>query len=290
MSDPKFDFSKGAGAPLGSLPCFTTVKRGKKTKALEAAIEPLHRLVYGRPGQGGERKPALEEFQGFPAAMEGEVREKLGNLTKDRLRDLIRALGMRVLISLPVAQVVEGVAAFLMKPSDEGRIKADNKPATAGGAAKRTRSSPPAAGEASFAETATAAADAPAPKRARAEVKATKGTATAASAVGPTEDAVRVQVYRRVLTMSPEERATLGVKRLRAELEGFFGVAEGNLKELRDVVADTAADCVRALMAAEERAWADTSFAVTAPATNPEAPANAAMNVADSDHHGISPL
>lgn len=297
MLEPKFDLSVGEGVPLGQLLCFTAVSRGNKAKALESALEPLHRFVYGRPGASGERKYALAAFQGFPPSMMPEVQEKLRNLVKAKLGDMVKALGMRVRVSDPHAEVVRGVLAFLMKPQEEGKAKAD--PGKPSSARKRSRSLSAAPHEQVAGDTKTAdvnerpgrrddaakmkakaEAEEPRPKRARKEEAPSAAAATlavdksavVAAAASPSEDAVRVQVYRRVLAMTPEERATLGVKQLRTELEALFKVRDGALKPYKGIVAETASDCVRALMEAEERARAGLSGAqaLSAPAPQPD--------------------
>jgi len=62
---PKFDLKKGEGVQLRLLGCIASLRRGKETKAAEAAIEPLHRYVYGRSGHSGERIPILDSVHGL---------------------------------------------------------------------------------------------------------------------------------------------------------------------------------------------------------------------------------
>lgn len=296
MSEPKFNLSEGKGTPLGQLPCFTTAKRqSNKLKALEGALEPLHRIVYGRPGITGERKYALEDFRGFPESMKADVREKMGNLTKSKLRELIVGLGMRVHISQAHAQVADDVTEFLMKPRDDGVIKAEGA-TQSGSATKRTRSSSGPSRNAAAAaaeehvsnDDRDAVADVPTAKRPKQEPAPAKPTPPAVAA-GPTEDAVRVQVYRRVLAMTPQARATLGVKQLRTELEAHFKVKDGDLKRFKEVITETASDCVRALLEAEERARGeeppDTSSSNAHPAPAVEAPASPAAEASGEDLH-----
>ncbi|TPP46314.1 hypothetical protein CGC21_5065 [Leishmania donovani] len=214
-AESRFDFNEGTGVTLGSLPCFTTVPtRGAAGKALEAALEPLHRIAYGRAGNNGKRRAALASFKGFPASMEAEVAEKIAKLTKDRLRDVIKALGINVHISLSHAEVAAGVTKFLMAPRDDGRFKVSS-PA----AAKSKKVSP---------------VKRPAP-------------------AGPDDES---EVYRRVLAMTPEDRAVLGVKALRTSLEEHFKLAAGGLRHKKGIITTAASECVRALKEAEMRAAA----------------------------------
>lgn len=267
---PKFNLREGSGVPLGQLPCFSSVaRRGQAAKALEDALEPLHRLVYGRAGVAGERRAALEEFQGFPAPMQSAVTERLLRMKKSRLCEVSKALGIALRTSDPVQTVAAGVAAFLMAPKDEGRIKAakSGAAAAASGSKRRRESGATAAS--------TAAPDA---KRSRtteekSETKAKQ--ATGASLAGPTssssaaataasssptsrisDDRVQVLVYRRVLAMSQGERLSLGVKALRTEIEASLDLPSGALKDRRDIITETASDCVAALKAAEDRVLA----------------------------------
>jgi hypothetical protein len=272
MSDnePKFNLSEGTGERLGSLPCFTAVSsRGAAAKALESALEPLHRLVYGRPGVGGSRRKALEDFKGFPSAMKAEVEEKVGKLTKDRLRDIIKALGLAVFISQTHAEVAAGVVSFLMAPRDEGKIKDPKAVATA----KKVKRGASSTSSASKKPAAAAKSEAPAeatkrraPSAAAAEKKRDEEYAPAkkaktespvvvpASACGAaifSDAEVQVEVYRQVLAMSHDERGVLGVKALRMKLEEHFKLPAGGLKAKKDIITTTASDCVRALQEAE---------------------------------------
>lgn len=236
--DPKFDLSLGTGTPIRELTCITGLRRGKDTKAAEAAIEPLHRYVYGRPGQTGERIRNLSEFKGFPEDMRTDVLEKLKNLTVAKLRDLIKVLAMPVLLSQNAAALADGVLSFLMHPEEKRQTA---KPAPA--RPKRDRQ-----------EEDAAASAAPVPRVAKTE-PATSVCIQQPSSM-PTEDAVRVAVYRRVLSMSLEERRSLGVKALRMELEASFGLPEGGLRGFKEAIKDTASGCVQALLEAEMRATA----------------------------------
>ncbi|AIN96700.1 hypothetical protein LPMP_141220 [Leishmania panamensis] len=250
-AEPRFDFNEGTGAALGSLPCFTAVStRGAAGKALEAALEPLHRIAYGRAGSSGKRRAALASFKGCPMSMEAEVSEKIAKLTKDRLRDVIKALGINVHISLSHAEVAAGVAQFLMAPRDDGKFK------HSGSAAAKSKTSP-AKRPASVNPD-----DEPLTKKLHQELPASlsavEASATkvpAASAV-PSDDAVLVEVYRRVLAMTPEDRAVLGVKALRTSLEQHFKLAAGGLRHKKGIITTAASDCVRALKEAEMRAAA----------------------------------
>ncbi|KAG5483374.1 hypothetical protein LSCM1_04922 [Leishmania martiniquensis] len=255
---PRFDFSEGAGVALGSLPCFTAVStRGAAGKALEAALEPLHRIAYGRAGNAGKRRAALAHFKGFPMSMEAEVSEKMSKLTKDRLRDVIKALGINVHISLTHAEVAAGVAKFLMAPRDDGRLKGNSPTAARSKKGSPAKRSAPAD-----------SADEPLVKKSRPEpltpsstvaasaVKAPDTSASPPDSAGPSDDAVLVEVYRRVLAMTPEDRAVLGVKALRTGLEEHFKLAAGGLRHKKGIITTAASDCVRALKEAEMRAAA----------------------------------
>ncbi|KAG5509461.1 hypothetical protein JKF63_06771 [Porcisia hertigi] len=254
----RFDFNEGAGTALGSLPCFTAVStRGAAGKALEAALEPLHRIVYGRAGNNGKRRAALERFKGCPASMEAEVSEKISKLTKDRLRDVIRALGINVHISLPHAQVAAGVVKFLMAPRDDGKIKGSlpAAPKTKKEYSAKRSASPDTDGKPLMkkvrAETPTPSSAAP-----PSAVKSPPSSPAPAASAGPSDEAVLVEVYRHVLSMTPEDRAVLGVKALRTNLEAHFKLVAGGLRHKKDIITSAASDCVRALKEAEMRAAA----------------------------------
>ncbi|KPA77339.1 hypothetical protein ABB37_07220 [Leptomonas pyrrhocoris] len=283
MSDdePKFDFSEGTGEALGSLPCFTVVgPRSAAGKALETALEPLHRLVYGRPGMSGERRAALEDFKGFPPAMKAEVEEKIGKLTKDRLRNVIQALGLALPISQLRAELVAGVVAFLMAPKDEGKFtdpKAAAPPTKKRRSASPKKAAPtgrkrPAEPSPSHAKTAAAKKRIKKAKPESAEAitgpaSTTSSTRSATASEGPSEAVVLVEVYHRVLAMPHEERAVFGVKALRTSLEDHFRLPPGGLQSQKEAITATAADCVRALREAEERAVAALPSATAATAT-----------------------
>lgn len=271
---PRFALSEGAGVALGTLPCFTAVStRGAAGKALESALEPVHRIVYGRPGTAGKRRSALVAFQGFPAAMEAEVVDKVAKLTKDRLRDLIKALDINVYISLTHAEVAAGVAKFLMAPRDDGRIKDASAVAAAKEKAKKAAEAASRRGTAAAPSASSSAAaagkgqtrgegdadDEPLFKKVKADVSGPSGA--------PSDDAVLVQVYRRVLAMTPEDRALLGVKALRTSLEDHFALPAGGLRDRKEIITTAASDCVRALKEAEMRAAGAAQASGDAPGT-----------------------
>lgn len=243
---PKFTLAEGTGTAFEEFPFFIAVRtnRGTAWKPLEAALEPLHRLVYGRPGVTGERRAALAAFKGFPEGMSGAVRERLAALVGAKLKEMIRAFEIDAKLSSPQAQLVEAVHAFLMRPAVPEKA-----------AAKRARA-PTASAEAKPVE-------APEAKKRRREAPASTATTTNADAgagaavkggAAISDDAVRVQVYRRVLGMTPQERSDLGTKALRVDLERHFALADGELKDRKDVITETATECVRALLEAEENA------------------------------------
>lgn len=252
-AESRFDFNEGAGVALGTLPCFTTVStRGAAGKALEAALEPLHRIAYGRAGNNGKRRAALAGFKGFPVSMEAEVAEKIAKLTKDRLRDVIKALGINVHISLSHAEVAAGVTKFLMAPRDDGKFKGSSPAAAKSKKVSSLKRPAPADPD-----------DEPEVKRSRPEPPELSSAAAApvassvfATSAGPSDDAVLVEVYRRVLAMTPEDRAVLGVKALRTSLEAHFKLAAGGLRHKKGIITTAASECVRALKEAEMRAAA----------------------------------
>lgn len=238
-----FNFECGSGTPLGQLPCFTTVGRRNTASAiaLEAALEPLHRLVFKRPGIAGERKAALKGFRGFAPEMAPQIEERIAALKKDKLRVMVQRLGIRQNISSPVKEVAKAVAAFLMSPRDDKVIKPSN--------AVVPKRSPKKA-------SASSARPALTKKRARSTSPPipTGSTESRSSTSEVHTDTIRVAVFRRVLAMHPDERASLGAKALRMELESQFGLPEGGLKHLKEDIVETATLAVRSLLAAEERA------------------------------------
>ncbi|CCW64276.1 unnamed protein product [Phytomonas sp. EM1] len=261
---PIFDFCEGTGTALKEFPFYNTNKRGSNAKIFEASIEPLHRLAYGRAGQAGTRRHALEDFKGFPVSMREGIHAKLTKLTKDKLRALIKALEMPVKVSQPHASVVAGVENFLMHPVPTGKSMAGVRPtkASAQGSTRRAPKeavSKPVAKEEEGVSTERETHSDPPAKRARTEISEgqipnrQKSPSRSSPSTLPSEDAVRVQVFRRVLAMSPAQRSNLGVKALRTELEAFFKMPAGELKRFKDAIAQTASDCVKALMEAEGR-------------------------------------
>ncbi|KEG10011.1 putative regulatory subunit of protein kinase a-like protein [Trypanosoma grayi] len=287
----KFALSQGAGTPLGQLPAVQAVSnRGAACKLLETRLEPLHRLVFGRAGKAGERRRALEPFCGFPADMQKDITEKLHKLKKERLRDLIQALGMPVHISKPHAQVADDVARFLMQPHSEEKRKTPVKPARPSGtAAKRERTtSPSAVGRETKLkkETAPAAAAADAATGGTGVEEKSKRTEKRAPVAGkpsqanaPSDDAIRVAVYKRILSTPRGERSNLTTKALRLELEQYFG----DLEARKAVIKEAASECVSALVAAEEAA-AVSAVAVAAAAAAAAAAPTPAARSNGSDH------
>ncbi|GET87154.1 hypothetical protein, conserved [Leishmania tarentolae] len=284
---PRFDFNEGTGVALGTLPCFTSVStRGAAGKALEAALEPLHRIAYGRAGNNGKRRAALAGFKGFPLPMETEVSEKIAKLTKDRLRAVIKALGINVHISLSHAEVAAGVTKFLMAPRDDDKFKG-SRPAQAKPKKASPEKRPASADPVDEPDVKKLRPDLRAPSSVPAAPAASPASATSA---GPSDDAVLVQVYRRVLTMTPDDRAVLGVKALRTSLEKHFKLADGGLRHKKGIITTAASECVRALKEAEMRAAAAAvqhlgSACATSPPTGTEEtapPAPSALKVLDN--------
>lgn len=251
-STPRYALELGTGVPLGALPCFQTVPTRRNTaasNALEAALEPVHRIVYNRPGVSGYRRKALQAFKGFPDEAEDYVKERVGGLKKDKLCLVVRGLGIRQPVSAKAEVVAEAVVSFLMAPRDDGVIKVPKETA-----AERSGDAAAAAGK----------------KRGRDAAAACEekgGSAKRAKSEGVHVDTVRVAVFRRVLAMTPEERTALSAKALRTELEAQLGLEEGGLKEMKEEIVETAALAVRSLLAAEERA-----AAAAPPAASPAAP------------------
>lgn len=246
---PRYPFDQGTGIPLGQLPCFLTVGRRSSAAAvaLEAALEPLHRLVFGRPGVAGERRPALEPFQGLPAEAAPIVQERMGNLKKEKLRTIIQGLGIRQKVSSRVEDLAKGVADFIMCPRDDGVIKLPQTGSAAtpsrGGTTTSKKVSQGGRKREREAERSPAKADGAA------------RTSTQSGGAVPL-DTVKVAVFERVLKMSPAERDSLGAKALRTEVEAQLQLPEGGLKHMKEAIASTAALTVSALLAAEERAAA----------------------------------
>lgn len=254
-SSLKYDLDKGCGTPLGELPCFLIVNR-RKTAAwneLESALEPLHRLVYGRSGVTGERRQALERFKGFPPQASAQVEAKLGNLKKEKLRQMIKALGIRQHVSSKIEEVKKGVALFLMSPRDDGIIKL----ACATNLAKTRRSplkSPKcaSAGLSSRKRNGSCSEDQSLGETKRKKVEPSSSSQDESTMVHA--DSVKVATFKRVLRMSPEERKSLGAKALRLEIEAEFGLSEGALKPLKNDIVETAMLVVHSLLEAEQRA------------------------------------
>lgn len=227
MTAASFDLTLGTGVPLGqgALAEKPAKRNSKAAIAQEAALEPLHRLVYGRAGVAGERREALLGFQGFPPALAEEMTKRVLGLTKDKLSRLVSALQIPQRISVKQEELAQGVAAFLLAPSAPP-VKKRPTPAAAG--KKRSASTPAASAPSGAAPT----------KKRRGE---------------PLEDTVRVAVFRRVLAMTCEQREEVSVKALRASIEAELGVDEGELKAMSDVIAEAATLTVRSLKEAEER-------------------------------------
>ena len=76
----------------------------------------------------------------------------------------------------------------------------------------------------------------------------TKAPVTTVS-VFPSDDAIRVCAFRKILSMSEDERATVSVKVLRQQLEQVFCLDEGSLKEKKHVLLDVALACNKAIAA-----------------------------------------
>lgn len=247
----KFDLEKGSGTPLGSLPCFLAVGRRKSAASLEleSALEPLHRLLYGRPGITGERREALKNFKGFPPEALEQVKAKVGSLKKEKLRQVVKLLGIRQHVSCRVEEVAKGVTDFLMCPRDDGVIQLLNL------TDQSTSLSAPRKARASAVRTSSASKDAHFPSEDQSmESKRKK--------IEPSErkelqvihkDSVKVATFEKILKMSPEERKNLGAKALRLDLEVALRLPKGALKPFKDDIVETATLIIGLLSEAERR-------------------------------------
>lgn len=243
----KFSFSEGKGTPLKELPSVQAVgSRTAAGKQLEAQLETLHRLVFGRPGKTGERRRALENFSGFPSEMRDDVLQRVHRLKKDKLRDLIKALGMPVQISKRQAQVADEIVDFLMEPRNAKKVVRTSPPKRkAVKRRRRTLSHSASAERGSQEETGHDKPSEEKPKHAKKEVPVGERLS---STNPPSDDAIRVAIYKRLFVTPREERARLTTKTLRLELEKIFGDLEGR----KAVIKEAASECVFALVAAEE--------------------------------------
>ncbi|RNE96339.1 putative regulatory subunit of protein kinase a-like protein [Trypanosoma rangeli] len=288
----KFAFSEGTGAPLVQLPAVQAVgNRGAACKQLEARLESLHRLVFGRAGRAGERRRALEAFCGFPEAMRESISERVHKLKKDKLRGLIQALGMPVHISNAHAQVADGVTAFLMQPRvAEAKLRTPRK--TSRPQKKAVKRGRAAASESAEPDVSLKRNVGPArtedaevkgtPKRTKKEVPVAE---RASSAQPPSDDAIRVAVYKRVLSTPREERSKLTTKALRLELEQLFG----DLEARKAVIKESASECVSALVAAEEAASAVAAATTVSLSSAATVGTTAAVVGRNSGDHTVEP-
>ncbi|RHW71326.1 hypothetical protein DPX39_070047200 [Trypanosoma brucei equiperdum] len=252
---PTFNFAEGAGTPLKELPSLKKIRaRSIAMRQLETSIEPLHRLVYGRPGRMGERWGALEEFCGFPEYKREEVVDRLGRIAKRRLRDFVMATGMRINVSQKLPKLAQDVTAFLMSPQSEGVIdpeleaakpkKGSSKKSTQRGRKTAKRPASTRSRRANGSERKT-----PTKRLAR------NSTLRAASLESPSDDTLRVAIFRRVLFTPQTERSYLTTKVLRLELQEKFG----DLEHRKAIIKEAAAECVSALISAESAAIAFTN-------------------------------
>lgn len=250
----KFNFEEGNGTKLSALGQWATGSRGAIVEALETALEPLHRAVFGRPGKLMERRAALGDYCGFPESMTPIMKSKVVSWKKDQLKALVQTLGIDAHVSIPVGDLAEAVLKFLQHPTEKKsapKAKAEPKAATPKTATTEPKERPPKRPAAESAE------DQPVAKKAKTEVTPAAATSTkvvrrSASAL-PHDDTIRVALYRRVLAMTGEERNNIGVKSLRAEIEKQHSLPEGALKEKTDLIRETALLCVNAVREAETR-------------------------------------
>jgi hypothetical protein len=275
----RFDLSLGKGTPLSQFPGWVSPSsRGSKKEAdaLEDALEPLHRALFGRPGKSGERRQALAEYRGFPEAQRSVFKSKIMTWKKDQLKDLVQALGgSGILVSVPLATLGEDVLKFLetphiakaaaAKPTKATKpIKAEREPESGGAAAEA-----PAAKKARVEQVAVPAKASPPVSKSSAAAPSTKKPTAAPPKPSsrPTCDTVRVEAYRRVLSMSEVERSNLSVKGLRQAIGEFLKIDDATMKAYGEAVKETAVECVKALKA--EAARVREEFGSGAPATLP---------------------
>ncbi|KAH8611195.1 hypothetical protein ERJ75_001005600 [Trypanosoma vivax] len=243
----KFDLSRGSGTPLGTHHAMqTTSTRGAVGRKFEVALEPLHRFVYGRPGHLGERREALAQFCGFPEEMKDDIALRLAKLTKNQLYDLAAALNMKVMRHTLHATMAQEVAAFLMHP-------VDNPVAQSTGKAKRA---PTARGKVKVSKKGNVAS----PKKTAVAKRAPRKTTVAREpnvdpptvGIEPSDDTLRLAIYRHILKTPATERSQLTTKVLRLELQKTLG----DLESRKAVIKEAASECVTALVAAEKLAIA----------------------------------
>jgi hypothetical protein len=273
----RFDLSLGKGTPLSQFPGWVSPSsRGSKKEAdaLEDALEPLHRALFGRPGKSGERRQALAEYRGFPEAQRPVFKSKIMTWKKDQLKDLVQALGgSGILVSVPLATLGEDVLKFLEAPhiakaaaakpiKATKPIKAEREPESGAAAGA------PAAKKARVEQVAVPAKALPPTNKSAATPSTKKPTATPPKPSSrPTCDTVRVEVYRRVLSMSEVERNNLSVKGLRQAIGEFLKIDDATMKAYGEAVKESAVECVKALKA--EAARVREEFGSGAPATLP---------------------
>lgn len=247
----KFNLEKGSGTPLGSLPCFLVVGRRKSSASLEleSALEPLHRLVYGRPGFTGERRETLKNFKGFPPEALEQVKAKVGSLKKEKLRQIIKLLGIRQHISCRIEEVAKGVTDFFMHPRDDGVVQLTSF------SDKSTSSSTPRKARKSAVPTSSAKKNAHFSSEDQSMERKRKKIEPSMRSELPAihRDSVKVATFEKILKMSPEERKSLGAKALRLDLEVALQLPEGSLKPFKDDVVETATLTIGSLLEAERR-------------------------------------
>lgn len=228
---PRFDFSKGTGEKLSSLPKWVSAPRGNAADALESALEPLHRALFGRPGKQGERRAALADYCGFAddANTNAIMKSKVVSWKKDQLKDLSTALGTGLLVSVPVAELAEGLLKFLQSP--RAPPQKEKKAPTP---REKVEQKLPAATEDIKKPATSEAEGAPAKKKSRVE--------TPVACTSPSDDAIRVAVYRRVMRCTASERDNLHLKEFRLSLESEFRLTEGSLKDRSHVIREAVAE------------------------------------------------
>lgn len=240
----RFDFSTGSGVKLSSLDSWVSGNRGKAAEILEEALEPLHRAVFGRPGIKGERRAALGDYRGFPENEASIMKSKVTSWKKDQMKALVQALDVPgVTVSVPVADLAEGLLKFLRHPTTTKTAAAPKRSAAKEGKPKEKKQPQKRAA----ADEDVADDDAP-------PVQKKSRTEKSPSNNALHQDSVLLEVYRRVLAMDSNTRAELSLKALRQELAAHFGVDASVIKTYSNEIHEAAAACVHALRAAEERA------------------------------------
>ena len=226
-------------------------------------MAPLHRLVYGRPGQAGQRCSALADFKGFGTAVPKNLKERLIGFKKQALVELCSAFSMKgAITSQKVEALADRLYDFLVKPSmDEVHVpaavkKAASKPAKAAPAepkraAKRAREDDDdgETEDKSSAEKKKVAA------KARAEAKPSKkAEKDDEEEDGVHDDTIRISAVRYVWSLNAEERKAFTVGGLLKGIESILCLEAGAAKPKKVIALETALECLKKQKAAVEEA------------------------------------